>query len=82
MCHTLVVINSRFIFQIGGFEDVNYDIYRFDMDNCSRGWKKLYLDLTKPVVDLDLLNSTRRHLQERLLLSDLNRRASEDDSDE
>ena len=56
---TLIVINNRFIFQIGGFEDFDFDIYKFDMQHCNRSWKRLSLDLTKPIVDLDVHLSTR-----------------------
>ena len=28
---TLIVINSRYVFQIGGFDDYDFDIYRIDM---------------------------------------------------
>ena len=30
---SLVVINNRFVFQIGGFEDYDFEIYRLDMRN-------------------------------------------------
>ena len=42
---TLTVVNSRFIFQIGGFEDVDFKIYRLDMQQPLRPWKTLTLDL-------------------------------------
>ena len=28
---TLININSRYVFQIGGFDDFNFEIYRLDM---------------------------------------------------
>jgi len=59
MHSTLIVINNRFLFQIGGFEDFDFDIYRFDMHNSSRPWKKLSLDLSKPILDPDVYSSTR-----------------------
>ena len=48
---TLIVINSRFIFQIGGFDDYNYEIYRLDMRKPEKAWKTLSLDKTVPIVD-------------------------------
>ena len=47
---TLMVINSRFIFQIGGFDDFNFDIYRLDMKNPNRPWRALSLDLEKQII--------------------------------
>jgi len=47
----LVVINSRYIFQIGGFDDFDIAIYRLDMRHQDRQWKTLLLDKTQPIID-------------------------------
>jgi len=59
MYPTLIVINNRFIFQIGGFEDFNFEIYRLDMRDSDKPWKTLALDLTKPIINPDVYLSTR-----------------------
>ena len=41
---SLIVINNRFVFQIGGFEDYEFEIYRLDMRNPQKPWKILNLD--------------------------------------
>ena len=42
---TLVTINNRYVFQIGGFDDYNFEIYRLDMRRTATGfyrpWKTL-----------------------------------------
>ena len=48
---TLVSLGGRFIFQIGGFDDDNFDIYRLDMQCPNRPWKVLSLDRTEPIID-------------------------------
>lgn len=78
---TLVAINGRFIFQIGGFEDINFEIYRLDMQNSHRPWKMLTLDLTKPIVDRDFYRVTRNYVQEQINLNSFENRGSDDDSD-
>ena len=40
---TLVVIENRYIFQIGGFEDYDYEIYCLDTDNIQKGWTTIQL---------------------------------------
>lgn len=40
----LVVINNRFIYQIAGFDDFDFDIYRLDMRQPQKPWRTLTLD--------------------------------------
>ena len=40
---TLVTVNSRFVYQIGGFDDYNFEIYRLDMKSLNRPWRVLGL---------------------------------------
>ena len=47
---TMVVVNSRFVFHIGGFDDFDFDIYRLDMSKSDRPWKTISLDLSKPII--------------------------------
>lgn len=60
---TLVTIQSRFIFQIGGFDDDDADIYRLDMLNPARPWKTLRLDKTIQIIDngLWLVDEANKH---------------------
>ena len=53
---TLIVINSRFIFNIGGFDDYFFDIYRLDMRKEGQGWKTIKLKelKEKPIIDQDI----------------------------
>ena len=44
---TLIVVNSRFVFHIGGFDDFDFDIYRLDMSKADQPWKTIKLDLEK-----------------------------------
>ena len=58
---TLIVINSRFIFNIGGFDDYFFDIYRLDMRKESQGWKTISLD-PKPIIDQNIYLDTQMYL--------------------
>ena len=82
---TLVTINSRFIFQIGGFDDFDFDIYRLDMKNPQSAWKTLSLDLTVPIIDDSIYLQTRSAIEKREKFkstrSESFERESEDDSD-
>ena len=82
---TLVTINSRFIFQIGGFDDFDFDIYRLDMKNPQSAWKTLSLDLTVPIIDDSIYLQTRSAIEKREKFkstrSERFERESEDDSD-
>ena len=78
---TLIPINTRFLFQIGGFEDINFDVFRFDMQNSHKPWKTITLDLTRPIIDRDMQSLTRSYLEQRIKIQGLEERASEDDSD-
>ena len=60
---TLIVINSRFIFNIGGFDDYFFDIYRLDMRKESQGWKTISLDLIKPIIDHNIYINTQMYLK-------------------
>mmetsp|Transcript_37126 Transcript_37126/g.45322 ORF Transcript_37126/g.45322 Transcript_37126/m.45322 type:complete len:84 (+) Transcript_37126:1588-1839(+) len=44
---TLISLGSSFVFQIGGFDDTNFDIYRLDMRNPNKPWTTLSLDRTQ-----------------------------------
>ena len=82
---SLVVINNRFVFQIGGFDDYDFEIYRLDMRNPEKPWKILSLNTEKPMVDLVTYMDTQRFLELRAK-QDQNlkvgeERQSEDDSD-
>ena len=57
----LVTINNRFVFQIGGFDDHDYDIYRLDMRRPTE-WVTLNLDTREPIVDDLVYQSTRAYL--------------------
>ena len=56
---TLVVVNSRFVFHIGGFDDFDFDIYRLDMKHPDKPWKTLSLDLDKQIVQDSTYMQTR-----------------------
>ena len=58
----LQVINNRFVFQIGGFDDYDYDIYRLDMARPDLPWQTLSLDTREPIVDNLLYQETRSYL--------------------
>ena len=82
---SLIVINNRFVFQIGGFEDYEFEIYRLDMRNPQKPWKVLTLDTQKTIVDTVTYFDTQSFLELRAK-QDLNlepgeERQSEDDSD-
>lgn len=62
---TLIVINSRFVFQIGGFDDYNFEIYRLDMRKPQRAWKTLSLDKTVPIVDESIRFRTQKFQENR-----------------
>ena len=80
---TPMVINSRFVFQIGGFDDFNFDIYRLDMKNPNRPWRTLSLDLEKPIIQPNIFLGTQEFLEK--LIEQKSRalnKNGEDDSDE
>ena len=56
---TLVVVNSRFVFHIGGFDDFDFDIYRLDMKHPDKPWKTISLDLDKKIVQDSTYMQTR-----------------------
>jgi len=58
---TLVVINNRFIFQIGGFDDFIFDIYRLDMASPEKPWQTLTLDTSQPIIDSLIYFDTSEH---------------------
>ena len=58
----LVVINNRFVFQIGGFDDYDYDIYRLDMARPDLPWQTLSLDRREAIVDDLVYSETRSYL--------------------
>lgn len=37
---TLITIEHRYIFQIGGFDDYDYEIYCLDTENEQDGWRE------------------------------------------
>ena len=85
----LITINNRFIFQIGGFDDHDYDIYQLDMHKPNQ-WVTLNLDRSQPIVDDLIYEQTREYLlkvqsQDELRLQKQKGvwtdRDSEDDSD-
>lgn len=82
---SLVVVNNRFVFQIGGFEDYEFEIYRLDMRNPQKPWKVLTLDTQKPIVDdmtyFDTQNFLELRAKQDLNLEPGEERQSEDDSD-
>ena len=59
---TLVVVNSRFVFHIGGFDDFDFDIYRLDMHKSDKPWKTIKLDLTKQIIEDATYLETRNYL--------------------
>ena len=78
-----MVINSRFVFQIGGFDDFNFDIYRLDMKHPNRPWRTLSLDLEKPIIQPNIFLGTQEFLEK--LIEQKSRalnKNGEDDSDE
>ena len=59
---TLVVVNSRFVFQIGGFDDFDFDIYRLDMHQPDHPWQTLSLDTSKSsIVDESVYFETNHY---------------------
>ena len=62
---TLVVINSRFVFQIGGFDDFDFDIYRIDMGNPQKPWKTLTLNTFTPIIDESIYLRTQGFIDVR-----------------
>jgi len=60
---TLTVINSRFIFQIGGFDDYDFDIYRLDMRYPHKPWKTITLDQKLPIIDETIYFKTQNFLE-------------------
>ena len=59
---TLIVVNSRFVFHIGGFDDYDFDIYRLDMCQADKPWKTFSLDLDKQIVQDETYLETRNYL--------------------
>lgn len=57
----LVVVNNRFVFQIGGYDDWDFDIYRFDMRHPD-AWATLSLDTSSAIVDDLIYEETKNHL--------------------
>jgi len=43
---TLIAVENRYIFQIGGFEDFDYEIYALDTENEQQGWIEINLSGT------------------------------------
>ena len=60
---TMIVVNSRFVFHIGGFDDFDFDIYRLDMNKPNDQWKTISLDLTKQVIEDSTYIGTRNYLE-------------------
>ena len=60
----LVVISNRYVFQIGGFDDYDFDIYRLDMTRPKLPWKTLSLDTREPIVDRLIFQETRSYMLE------------------
>ena len=60
---TMVSVNSRFIFHIGGFDDFDFDIYRLDMSQPDRPWRTISLDLTKQAIEDSTYLETRNYLE-------------------
>ena len=60
---TVIVINSRFIFQIGGFDDYDFDIYRLDMRHSDKPWKTIRLDRTIPIINEEVYLKTREYVE-------------------
>ena len=50
MYPTLVAVKNRFVFQIGGFDDYDFDIYCLDTQELEKGWMEIKLDLNVKVV--------------------------------
>lgn len=87
---TLIVINNRYLFKIGGFQSRNFEIFRFDMRKPNKPWVTLTLDTNQTICDTMIYDETLRHLSN---INELNRvraehnegryvaRDSEDDSD-
>ena len=40
---TLISVESRYIFQIGGFDDYDFDIYQLDTQNPDADWIEIKL---------------------------------------
>ena len=85
----LVTINNRFVFQIGGFDDHDFDIYKLDMRRPD-AWVTLSLDTREAINNELIYTETREYLlkvqeSDRLrMLRQQNKwtdRDSEDDSD-
>ena len=58
---TLVVINNRFVYHLGGFDDYDYDIYRLDMEFPERAWRTLKLKKETPIIDESVYLETQEH---------------------
>ena len=77
MCPTLITINGRFVFSIGGFEDVNFEIHRLDMRSSHMPWVTLTLDTKQSIVDSSIYTNTQNYLntrREQTKLTDLKHR--------
>ena len=60
----VIVINTRFVFQIGGFDDYDFDIYRLDLRKPHAPWVTLSLDMRYPIIDEQVIVETRSYLLE------------------
>jgi len=78
---TLITINSRFVFHIGGFDDFDFDIYRLDMNHPDKPWKVLKLDLEKQIVQDSTYLETKNYY-ETLSEQEANRKRNMDGSEE
>ena len=58
-------INNRYVFQIGGFDDFDFEIYRLDMNLPDKPWKTLTLNLVLPIVSPEVYIDTRTFLEIR-----------------
>ena len=82
----LVPINNRFLYQIGGFDDWDFDIYRYDLQKPNKPWKVLTLDTSlKPMLNSNIFTKTKHYLEKQAEqnknLKEGEERQSEDDSD-
>lgn len=53
LCPSLVQIGQRYVFQIGGFDDFHFDIYRLDVCNPGAGWRTYSL-ANKSIVQMPI----------------------------
>ena len=64
MYPTLVAVQNRFVFQIGGFDDYDFDIYCLDTQELEKGWIEIKLDLNIKVARSSI---NQKHLFENVL---------------